>query len=307
MRKLILYLVVLQVTLASCSTYYTTSKALSDLPSRSHTNRVDVYVSGERIPYKYVKIEAVEIESYVFQTTFPEWIDVAQKETQKIGGDAIILVNQVEAIAATEAGPQGRRGKLHFFAIKYVKNINHLEGYVKSKKLLQFNNENNTYEEEANLNFTSRGKLKSCSNPNSIYFTEFEPYGTEHLIYEESKFWESSTDKNGLVAERVYSKNNKWLKRCKITYNTNSQPERIWVYHRNSTVDIISFEYNSTHVLLKKQIHFHDQQRRIFNYNYDNSGRLTSVDVDSVENKQEKPYAKLEVIYYNNEDLNSLL
>lgn len=334
--------------LQSCLTYYPIpTPRLVDLPTPPHSNKVDMFFASEVPKDEYVKVMILEVESGINES-YTNLVKSMELKAQDEGIDAVLILDKIEGNqvvgarasyiadklaleSATNDKDKKQRNelmqqrlasgdyqpslqgysKLHGLGIKYKKNINYLQNYLKAQHVYKGNDTiRPILSVYFDLNGVERNYIEYVNNSKQIYLNKIRKFSFEYLLQRETQEWRYFKDGYNILRKRVMFEGSDKLMSCKLQYTENLKLKGLAIKadYNNSFFNTykMALEFpNSQVVKTSLKSNKIEIERREFNYLFNGSCKKQSI------YKMYREEQVLEYIvryeYYSNSDLDSFL
>lgn len=308
--------------------------AYQQFPTFPHEDRVEIIFPGDQITEPYLQMQVIETRGDE-SDSYQELLDRLIRSAQWYGYDAIrplenttgtrlesdeTILEVVSEIVSGQEIPDNyytvNTQKLTALGIKYIKNIDYLDRFIKAKNI--YLHENGNKEKVGSINYQINGQEESRSG-DPAYIDAIIRFSMDHLHHSESNLWrykyltaEYGTKK--LYRKLYYPNSNQEKKKVVIHLNSQGRPFQIdlteYTYHITKSRDkekynIAIYYKEGTDQPQTKLIR--QKEKLIFKevFAYGTDGKLRRKLI--YKGHSETPYISVVYEYYSNDELYDVL
>ncbi|MEL6252873.1 MAG: hypothetical protein AAFR87_12745 [Bacteroidota bacterium] len=213
----------------SCVSFQPYTQSELDFPLKPVT-KVEVFYPGELLPYKdYIEIGRLATNMNG-ATNNQAYVSRLQKIARENGVDALMDLHE-------DQGYYGGR-ILTAMGIKYVKNLDYLDEYVKKESFYKLDSLGKNKELVAVIERSPVGRTLSSRFTNDkdkdFYEIYIQKYRDHHLREEKEHWTYRKNISTGMIISRQYSRSPQWVvKTCKFKYGEEGL-ERIKIFYQDN-------------------------------------------------------------------------
>lgn len=288
----------------SCVSFKPYTQSDLDFPLKPVTE-VEVFFPGELLPYK----EYIEIGSLATNmsgaTNNQAYVSRLQKIARENGVDALMDIQE-------DQGYYGGR-ILTALGIKYIKNLDYLDEYVKKESFYKLDSLGKNKELVAVIERSPIGRTLSSrfssDEEKDFYETYIQNYRDHHLREERDNWTYRKHANTGMIISRQYSRSSQWVvKTCRFKYGEQGL-ERIKIFYEDDfRREEILYMYDEKSRISGRQLDLPFGRQLIEGYKYDTEGKLSQkLFILKVPNKVQPLQYVSEFEYYKKEDIHDFL
>lgn len=327
MTRLFLLFALLACVFTACFRFIQPSDdRLTSIPTPPHQQAVKIYFPGEKLPDEpYIKIKLISAKNHALAATTSVVKDLAAR-AQKEGADAILILGKnnyttTDETTVTTTDSTGTKTtttssstdwqSVDALCIKYIKNINYLDRYLKQKQLLVY--EDHSWKQVASIDFNPNGvPVHHSGDANWIALVESYELGAVWPEAELSRLkWSNLPDRN---------KSTRWFSTRHPFW-----PLRQYRLIKSPEGKLLSIEFRPSNggnpADRGQSRYFYDDSGRpllrlletpaygiLFEqYQWDENGRCLYADLTRTDDGQETPLLRVACRYFQNSDFAELL
>lgn len=284
---------------------YVRNNNLTPIPTFTHENEVKVYFNESEIKDPFVRIKVLEVSNGNYQTL----LNKLKKNGQLLGVDALIILGNT----ATEKveGSDGYVSSssihtLYALGIKYIKNIDYLDQFVKKERLYLVENGKN--ELVGSVIRSPEGDVLEVKDSMKYFKTFILPFDLFYLQFDNKSNWYYQLSPFGLVSNRrILNKNGNILQEEKFEYGTYNLVKKVSIYKSLAAVGRVEVFYNRVNRNVDYKIIEMNKKKWKETFLYDNNEKLIGKRIDFLDDGKEIPFLAIEFEYYSNADLPHIL
>ncbi len=321
--------------MAACTMPYSTFSYTSDrnaqnricpIPTKAHSNPVDVYYLGEEITEPYVKIKS--IASVVESSYAGPVLRRLKKRAQLIGVDALIVMHtstftetssdycEVDDVVETTSTTYTR---VTTVGIKYVKNINGLENQLSKITIDKYDTVAEKFVNDVEVvHFNPNGTFLQVPKKTGPYEASIRPFSFEYLLKERNRNWrwrrkELYVDGKliSFVAARYkyYYVSGGRYRDITVNLSYDSNYEQITGLEVNGSKNFrMSWEKDDKGKVERKTISFESGAQYEQQFWYDEQGKILTLVMNRIDKTGVKtPLYRLAYDYYSIDDLDEVV
>lgn len=290
--------------LTSCVSFKPYAQSELDFPLKPVTE-VEVFYPGELLPYKdYIEIGSLAT-NMSGATNNQAYVAKLQKIARENGVDALMDLQE-------DQGYYGGR-ILTAMGIKYIKNIDYLDEYVKKESFYKLDSLGKNKELVAVIERSPVGRTLSSrfmrDEEKDFYETYIQNYRDHHLREEKDNWTYRKNVSTGMIISRQYSRSPQWVvKTLKFKYGELGL-ERIKIfYNDNFGEEEIFYLYDEKARVSGRQLELPFGKQLTEGYKYDSEGKLIrKIFILKIPNQAKAVQYVSEYEYYKKEDIHDFL